>query len=100
MSSCLRWTIAAIAAWACIGPAAAQPTPASLNPYAAALFARDPVLHDWALRRYDRNRDGWLTLYEAQEAATEFKAIADSDRDGRVTVREFEEGREFVRARW
>ena len=75
----------------------AQPAP---NPYAAALFERDFVLHDWALRLYDRNRDGWLTQYEAQEAALAFKAIADADRDGRVTVREFDDARDFVRARW
>ena len=77
----------------------AQPAPTP-NPYAAALFAGDNVLRDWALHFYDRNGDGWLTLFEAQEAALAFKKMADIDRDGRVSVSEFGSAREFVRVRW
>jgi hypothetical protein len=77
-----------------------QPSPASLNPHATELFDRDPGLKAWALRRYDRNHDGWLTLYEAQPALAEFKAIADTDRDGRVTTYEFARAKAFVAARW
>jgi hypothetical protein len=71
-----------------------------LNPAAAALFERDDVLRGWALRRYDRNGDGWLTSFEAQDAAAAFKQIADSNRDGRVTPYEYEQGKAFVAARW
>lgn len=74
--------------------------PASLNPRAGELFERDPALRAWAVREFDRNGDGWLTLYEAQPAVAAFKEIADTDKDGRVTVREFEEGKAFVAARW
>ena len=73
---------------------------ASVNPNATELFDRDPELSAWAVRRYDRNGDGWLTLYEAQPAIRAFKNIADSDRDGRVTVREYEQAKAFVSARY
>jgi hypothetical protein len=65
----------------------------ALNPQAAALFERDPVLRAWAVSRFDHNRDGWLTLYEVQAAVAALKGIADADHDGRVTQAE------FVRAR-
>lgn len=89
---------------ALLGLAAAQPAPppdpASVNPHAVELFDRHPALHAWAVRTFDRNQDGWLTLYEAQPAVKAFKEMADTDRDGRVTVREFEEASAFVAARW
>jgi hypothetical protein len=74
--------------------------PVSLNPHATELFDRDADLKGWALKRYDRNHDGWLTLYEAQPAFAEFKDIADADRDGRVTTYEFARAKEFLAARW
>jgi hypothetical protein len=73
---------------------------APLNPNANELFDRDPDLKAWALRLYDTNRDGWLTLYEAQPACLAFKEIADADRDGRVTTHEYQRAKEFVAARW
>ena len=73
---------------------------APLNPHANELFDRDPQLRTWALRLFDSNRDGWLTLYEAQPAFAEFKDIADADRDGRVTTYEFARAKEFLAARW
>ncbi len=72
---------------------------APVNSQANALFDRDAALKDWALRTYDINRDGWLTLYEAQPALTAFKALADGNRDGRVTTYEYDRAREYIAAR-
>ena len=71
-----------------------------INPHANELFDRDPMLRAWALKVYDANRDGWLTLFEAQPAFEAFKDIADADRDGRVTTYEYRRAKEFVAARW
>ena len=73
---------------------------ATLNPNANELFDRDPLLRDWAVRHYDRNGDGWLTLYEAQPAILAFRDIADGDGDGRITVYEYRRAKEFIAARW
>lgn len=86
------------------GQAAVAASPVSaptLVPYpnANGLFDRDGVLREWAVRNYDRNRDGWLTLYEAQPALAAFKDIADSDKDGRITTAEYRRAKEFVLAR-
>ena len=53
-----------------------------------------------AVQIYDNNKDGWLTLYEAQPAVAAFRDIADANHDGRVTVREFEAGLAFISARY
>ena len=79
--------------------AAPLPTPA-FNPRAVELIESDPALKQWALRIYDTNHDGWLSLYEAQPAVAAFRDIADGDHDQRVTVREFESGLAFIRARY
>ena len=81
---------------------AAQASLASgpVNPHANELFDRDPLLKAWALRLFDSNRDGWLTLFEAQPALAMFKEIADANRDGRVTTHEFTRAKDFVAARW
>ena len=79
---------------------AAQASLASLNPHANELFDRDADLRAWALRLFDSNRDGWLTLYEAQPAIAAFKEIADADSDGRVSTHEYRRAKEFVAARW
>ena len=73
---------------------------APVNPHANELFDRDPDLKAWALRVYDSNHDGWLTLFEAQPAMQAFKEIADADQDGRVTTYEFARAKEFIVARW
>jgi len=80
----------------------AQATLASapVNPNANELFDRDPELKAWALRLFDTNHDGWLTLYEAQPALAAFKEIADADKDGRVTTFEYRRAKDFVTARW
>jgi hypothetical protein len=76
--------------------------PASLTiaPAAQALFDRDWVLMNWALKYYDSDRDILLEPAEAQAAATEFRKIADADRDGRVTRQEYRAAREFILARY
>jgi hypothetical protein len=69
------------------------------NPRAVELFERDWVLNQWAKRKYDANRDGAISVDEAQPAARAFREIADGDRDGRVTPYEYERAREFILAR-
>ena len=77
---------------------AAQASP--LNPRALEFVEHDAIVKQWAEARFDRNHDGWLTLYEAQDAVDQFREIADENRDGRVTTREYEEGVAFLRARY
>ena len=80
---------------------ATQPPPASISTApAAALFERDWVLMNWALKFYDRDRDILLEPGEAQAAAAEFRRIADGDGDGRVTPHEYRQAREFILARY
>ena len=81
-------------------PPATQVHKAALNPRANELFDREPVLKAWALRSYDANHDGWLTLYEAQGAAESFRNIADGNRDGRVSTSEYAAALDFIRARY
>jgi len=81
-------------------PGSASQTSAPINPRANELFDRDSELRQWAVRIYDSNHDGWLTLFEAQPALTAFRDIADGDRDGRVTAYEYAHAREFIAARW
>ena len=80
--------------------ASAASAPPAVNPHAHELFEIDPQLRAWAVRIYDSNHDGWLTLYEAQPAFAAFRDIADADRDGRVTTTEYARAKEFIAARW
>jgi hypothetical protein len=83
-------------------PLAAQPTPASIAsrpPPAMALFERDWVLMNWALKNYDTDRDIMVEPGEAQAAAEAFRKLADSDNDGRITPLEFRQARAFILAR-
>ena len=59
----------------------------------------DPTLKQWAVRIYDSNRDGWLTVYEAQPAVAAFREMADGDHDGRITGHEFDAALTFISAR-
>ena len=77
-----------------------EPVRASINPRANELFEREPVLKIWALQRFDANKDGWLTLYEAQPAADAFREIADINRDGQVSLREYGAAIDFIRVRY
>jgi hypothetical protein len=64
------------------------------------LFERDPTLMAWALKRFDANGDGWLTSFEASRAVDAFRALADADHDGRVTMSEYDSVVAFVAARY
>jgi hypothetical protein len=83
-------------------PLQAQSVPASVRsaPRSAELFERDWVLMNWALKYFDRDHDILLSPGEAEAAAAEFRRIADSDGDGRVTVLEYREARAFILARY
>ena len=93
---------ALIAATPAVAQQAVEPSAASLplNPHAGELFDRDADLNAWAVRHFDRNRDGWLTLFEAQPALAAFKEIADADRNGRVTTAEYAAARAYIVARY
>ena len=82
-------------------PLFAQPTPASLEtaPAAMELFQRDWVLMNWALKFYDADHDILLEPGEAAAAAAEFRKLADTDGDGRVTPAEYRAAREAILAR-
>lgn len=73
---------------------------ASVNPRAMDLVDSDPAIQQWAIKRFDSNRDGWLTLYEAQPAIGAFQDIADEDRNGRVTVQEYRAAIDFLKSRY
>jgi hypothetical protein len=71
-----------------------------VNPRAIELFERDDKLMRWALMTFDADRDGYLSIFEADRAAREFKRIADADGDGRVTPEEYRRARDFIVARY
>ncbi|HET7316698.1 MAG TPA: hypothetical protein VFI88_04650 [Sphingomicrobium sp.] len=71
-----------------------------VNPKAIELFEREPKLMRWALGFYDTDGDGYLSIFEADDAARQFKRIADADQDGQVTPAEFRSARDFIVARW
>jgi hypothetical protein len=79
-----------------------QPTPANLRvtPEARALFERDWVLMNWALKFYDANRDLLLSPGEAAMAADAFRSMADTNGDGRVTPQEYRAARQFILERY
>jgi hypothetical protein len=90
-------TIAALSvliAGAAAAQSAIRPTPAAQQ-----IFERDWVLMNWALKFHDRNGDILLEPDEASAAADEFRRIADTDRDGRVTPEEYRAARDFILAR-
>jgi hypothetical protein len=70
------------------------------NPRAIELFERDSQLMQWGLTFFDTDRDGRLSIREADSAAMQFKRIADGDKDGRVTPTEYRSARDFIVARW
>jgi hypothetical protein len=77
-------------------------SPASLraNPEARALFEQDWVLMNWALKFHDADHDVLLEPSEAQAAAEEFRKMADSNGDGRITPEEYRSARAFILARY
>ena len=81
---------------------AEQPRPADLGvtPSARALFERDWVLMNWALKFFDRDHDVLLSAAEAQAAADAFRKLADTNGDGRVTPEEYRAARAEILARY
>jgi len=78
----------------------AQPASAPINPRAVELFDRDWVLMQWAKKTFDSNRDGIISIEEAQPAASAFRQIADANGDGRITPYEYARAREYILARY
>ena len=70
------------------------------NPKAIELFESDSRLMQWAVAFFDQDRDGRLSIREADEAALQFRRIADGDSDGQVTPTEYRSARDFIVARW
>jgi hypothetical protein len=88
---------------AAAAPAAAQQaTPASVRvtSEARALFERDWVLMNWALKYFDADHDIMISDSEAAAAAAQFRRIADTDGDGRITPEEYRAARAFILARY
>jgi hypothetical protein len=83
-----------------LAAAAAASTNVPVMPAAAQLFERDWVLMNWALKFHDTDRDILLEPGEAAAAADDFRKIADSDGDGRVTPTEYRNARSFILARY
>lgn len=63
------------------------------------LFERDWVLMNWALKFYDADHDILLEPSEAAAAAAEFRKVADTDGDGRITPEEYRSARESILTR-
>lgn len=81
---------------------AQQATPASVSvaPQARDLFERDWVLMNWALKFHDGDHDIMISDDEARSAAEEFRKMADTNNDGRVTPEEYRAARTFILARY
>ncbi len=82
-------------------PATEPPTLTSIAvaPAAKALFERDWVLMNWALKFHDTDGDILLEPSEAQAAAKAFRQMADTDGDGRITPQEYRSARELILSR-
>ena len=93
----MKWRVTFIAVLLVAAPLTAQPTPASLEtPAAKMLFERDWVLMNWALKKFDFNRDILLDADEASAAAQAFRKLADANADGRVTPDEYRAARQAI----
>jgi hypothetical protein len=97
----VRWAMFVALSASAAAASAQQPTPASsrVTPQARALFERDWVLMNWALKFFDGDHDQLLSQAEAEAAASEFRRMADSDGDGRVTPQEYNAARAAILAR-
>lgn len=97
----VRWAMFVAFSASAASAAAQQPTPASarVTPQARALFERDWVLMNWALKFFDGDHNQMLSQTEAEAAASEFRKMADSDGDGRVTPQEYNAARATILAR-
>jgi hypothetical protein len=83
-------------------PAPRDPPPPTAAQTAAtvALFRRDRVLMNWALRFFDTDGDVTLSPTEAAAAAAAFRKLADVDRDGRITPTEYQLARHYILTRY
>jgi hypothetical protein len=66
---------------------------------ALALFQRDWVLMNWALRFFDADGDISLSPKEAAAAAAAYRKLADVNRDGRITPTEYRIARQYIMTR-
>jgi hypothetical protein len=89
---------AALIMLALSAPALAQP-PRGDPAAARQILERDWVVMNWALKFYDKDRDILLSAAEAQAAADAFRAMADTDKDGRVTTHEYRSARIAILSR-
>jgi hypothetical protein len=55
---------------------------------------------NWALKFFDSDHDLLLSDPEAETAAGEFRKLADTNRDGRVTPQEYREARALILSRY
>ena len=69
-------------------------------PAALRLFERDWVLMNWALKYFDSDRDILLSPGEAEAAAQDFRKLADTNGDGRVSVEEYRAARKAILERY
>lgn len=67
-----------------------------VTPAARALFEQDWVLMNWALKNFDADHDLMISDAEAAVAAEQFRKIADTNGDGRVTPEEYRAARAFI----
>lgn len=72
----------------------------TVTPAALALFERDWVLMNWALKYFDLNHDVLLQPNEAEAAAKAFRRMADTDGDGRITPEEYRAARAAILAHY
>jgi len=92
-----------LAVSAVAAPALAQqaaPASVRVTPEARALFESDWVLMNWALKFFDADHDVMISDAEAQAAAEQFRKIADTNHDGRITPEEYRAARAFILARY
>ena len=73
-----------------------QPASLPVTPAAMALFERDWVLMNWALKYFDSDGDMIIQPNEARAAAEAFRKLADTDGDGRVTPEEYKAARALI----
>jgi hypothetical protein len=98
----VRSLLPLLALFAAAPALAQQATPASIRvtSEARALFERDWVLMNWALKYFDADHDIMISDAEAATAAEQFRRIADTNGDGRVTPEEYRAARAFILARY
>jgi hypothetical protein len=96
----LSMILAPIAGAPAIAGGAPKGAPSRAQTSAAlALFQRDWVLMNWALRFFDTDGDIALSPKEAAAAAAAYRKLADVNRDGRITPAEYRIARQYIMMR-